>query len=461
MTSTHRASAHSDIVAIAFGTTVLMWTLGYVGRLPPAFVPSPLLLLCLLACVCGGGLVAGRLTPRGWRGGPPVGILVAALNLLILGSLLTGDRPNQIVPSALWWLPGWAIVSTGLATAGAWLGARKSPPPRERDWVHALAVVASGATLLLIVVGGVVTGYGAGLAVVDWPNSFGYNMFLYPLSRMTGNVYYEHSHRLMGSLVGLTTLVLVVQLLRSEDRRSIRFLGVAALLMVVAQGILGGLRVTGRLTLSTSAEDTSPSITLAVVHGVLGQVFLGTTVSIAVSTSPAWRRSQRSYPASSASTDQTLAILLTALLVMQLVLGAIQRHMIRGLLMHITLACVVALAAVGSGVRAWGLYHDQPILRRLGIALLAGTAGQLVLGIGAAAVTGIWKRSVAAPPIQVLITTAHQALGAVLLALAVMLALWCFRLLRQAPPVPHEEDSPAVGLREKVPAGTWGDPGRP
>ena len=72
--------------------------------------------------------------------------------------------------------------------------------------VHANVTVA--ATFLLVVAGGLVTSNEAGLAVVDWPNSFGYNMFLYPLAKMTGGIYYEHAHRLYGSLVGLTTIVL-------------------------------------------------------------------------------------------------------------------------------------------------------------------------------------------------------------------------------------------------------------
>ena len=69
-------------------------------------------------------------------------------------------------------------------------------------WPHRLAVLTTAATFLLILAGGVVTNTGTGMAVPDWPTTFGYNMFLYPLSRMTGGVYYEHAHRLFGSLVG-------------------------------------------------------------------------------------------------------------------------------------------------------------------------------------------------------------------------------------------------------------------
>src|SRR5882724_7714618 len=75
-----------------------------------------------------------------------------------------------------------------------------------RRWPHRLAVITAGATILLIFVGGLVTNTGSALAVPDWPTTFGYNMFLYPWSRMVGGVFYEHSHRLIGSLVGLLTV---------------------------------------------------------------------------------------------------------------------------------------------------------------------------------------------------------------------------------------------------------------
>jgi len=134
-----------------------------------------------------------------------------------------------------------------------------------------LTAVPTVAALLLLTAGGLVTSKEAGLAVVDWPNSFGYNMFFYPLSRMTGGIFYEHAHRLLGTLVGLSVIVLTVQLWRADDRTWVKWLSVCLLVMIVCQGILGGLRVTGHFTLSTSREAVAPSITLAVIHGVLGQ----------------------------------------------------------------------------------------------------------------------------------------------------------------------------------------------
>jgi hypothetical protein len=104
-----------------------------------------------------------------------------------------------------------------------------------------LAFVTGVATLLLILAGGLVTNTGAALAVPDWPTTFGYTMFTYPWSAMVGGIFYEHSHRLLGSLVGLLTLALAAALWPAGGR--LRALGLVAVAVVVLQGILGGLRV--------------------------------------------------------------------------------------------------------------------------------------------------------------------------------------------------------------------------
>ena len=137
-----------------------------------------------------------------------------------LGSLLGGQQANQVVPGAIVWLAGSFVVSLVLAAAGAFAGAKTKPANTAAvNWVNICAIISVVATLLLLVAGGLVTSYDAGLAVVDWPNSFGYNMFLYPLSKMAGGIYYEHAHRLFGTLVGLCTLVLAVQIWLHDKRR--------------------------------------------------------------------------------------------------------------------------------------------------------------------------------------------------------------------------------------------------
>jgi len=198
--------------------------------------------------------------------------------------------------------------------------------------------------------------------------------------------------------------------------------------LVVLQGILGGLRVTGGFTLSTSEADMAPSIALAVMHGVLGQLFLGLIVAIAVVTSRWWLRAPEAEARSNINGDRTLQFWLVATLVVQLVLGAVQRHLAQGLIIHITLAAVVVMLAVVVGARAWGLYHGTWPVQRLGQALIGLVSVQVTLGIVALAVTQ-GKAIVGSPTtVEVTIATAHQATGAALLALAVTLHLWTRRL---------------------------------
>ena len=408
----------SGVLAVGFGVTVAMWAVGYVGRLPALVLSSPLLLALLLACLVGGGVVAGRTIPAGWRGGAYAGTLAGLLNLLVLGSLLAGDRPNEIQPSALLWVPGSIAVSAllgglGAAAATRWPGAARG----DVDWPAVFVRITIAATLLLLAVGGLVTSKEVGLAVVDWPNSYGYNMFLYPLSRMTGGIYYEHAHRLFGALVGLTTLVLAVFLQRVEARAFVRRLGWLALAMVVVQGILGGLRV------------TELSLTLAVVHGVLAQLFFGTLVALGAFTTATWRSRQAPVSRPGARTDHVLGWILVGTLIVQLVLGAIQRHTDSLLMVHIGMAAVVAPLAFHLGFRTWGLNLELALLRRLGLALAFVTSLQVVLGLGAFMITrGVWEQP-AISTTQVLVTTLHQWCGAVLLACAVLLLCWNYRLI--------------------------------
>lgn len=426
-----------SLLALGFGTTVVMWAVGYICRMPPVWVPSWMLLLLLLACLLAGGYTAGRLTSGGIAGGARVGGLSSLLNILILGSLLGGEEANQLTSSALWWIPGSILAGALLGGLGGSIGATararaeaQGREPARVGWTAAFAAVAAFATFCLLVIGGIVTSKAAGLAVVDWPNSFGYSMFLYPLSRMTGGIYFEHAHRLFGSLVGLTTLVLAIHLFRVESRRWVAWFALVALVLVIVQGLLGGLRVTGHFTSAMSPEETRPNLLLAIVHGVLGQLFFGMIVALAAFSSRTWRGTHPASTLRSASADYGLTTVLVIALIVQLVLGAIQRHMATGLMIHITMAMAVLLIAVAAGARAAGMGHGQAILRRLGRILLLGVGSQIVLGILALVATGLAADSPEPPAYEVAATTAHQALGAALLGTAVLLAVWSRRLLR-------------------------------
>lgn len=422
----------SEVLAIGFGTTVAMWAVGYVGRLPLVQAPNWLLGILLPLLLVAGGWTAGRHGSAGWLGGAAAGLLASVLNLLILGSLLAGPEANAVRPSAIALVAGSLAGGALLGAIGGALGAGAGRAYAPVGWTAWFAVVGAVATLLLLLAGGLVTSYQAGLAVVDWPNSFGYNMFLYPLSRMTGGIYYEHAHRLFGSLVGLTTVVLALHLQRVEARRRVRLFALALIPVVITQGLLGGLRVTGRFTTSTSPEDVAPNLGLAVVHGILGQVFFGMMVALAVVVSRRWTRRPEAAPHSSANSDRQLSTVLAGVLFVQLVLGAVQRHLDRGLLIHITLAVVVVLVAVAAGARAVHLYADAPAVATAGRALLWLVCAQVALGTVTLFAVTDKAPGVAPLPWQALVATAHQGTGALLLGTAVVLMVWHHRLAGSA-----------------------------
>jgi cytochrome c oxidase assembly protein subunit 15 len=202
--------------------------------------------------------------------------------------------------------------------------------------LHWYAVAAAASVSLLICSGGLVTSHEAGMAVPDWPNTFGYNMFLFPVSRWMGGVFFEHTHRLIASTVGLLTVILCAALFMIEERRWVKTLGVIAVAAVVVQGILGGLRVT----------ENNP--VLGLFHGCLAQSFFALMATIALVTSRFWERLERagaSRARERSGTSQSpltshlslltsyrrWAIAITGMVFLQLVLGASMRHSHAGL----------------------------------------------------------------------------------------------------------------------------------
>lgn len=430
------------VLTFGFGTTVAMWAVGYFTHLPGVHISSGVVFTAIVGCFMAGAVMSGAMTRRSWRTGLFMGLWVALLNLMVMGSLLAGDRPNAVTPSAPVYLAGFLAGCVAIGAGGGWIGGRMRGQDRSHNWTSAFACVAATATLLLITVGGFVTSKEAGLAVVDWPNSFGYNMFLYPLSRMTGGIYYEHAHRLIGSLVGLTVLTLTIHLWVVDSRRWVKMFAIGVLLAVAIQGILGGLCVTGYFTFSQDPADTAPNIALAIVHGIFGQTILGGIVALAVVTSTAWRAGLPAQVRLSATSDRLVGVLLVLVLVLQLVVGAILRHIAHGLMLHVTLAVIALGLTLAAGLRAWLSHEDQPILSRCGKTMVALAAIQLALGLAALVATGMATSSrTDVPATEAIITTAHQAVGALLLSAAVVLMAWTFRLLRQGKTAPASHEA--------------------
>src|SRR3979411_1517806 len=118
------------------------------------------------------------------------------------------------------------------------------PSARSIIWLNRFVWLLCVATLFLICSGGMVTSKNVGLAVPDWPTTFGYNMFLFPVSKWIGGILFEHTHRHIPSTVAGLTLVIASFLWFGQDRQFLRNLGLIAVAGVIFQGILGGLRVT-------------------------------------------------------------------------------------------------------------------------------------------------------------------------------------------------------------------------
>jgi cytochrome c oxidase assembly protein subunit 15 len=193
------------------------------------------------------------------------------------------------------------------------------PPVRLGPrWLNRFAWFTAFATLLLICSGGMVTSKGVGLAVPDWPTTFGYNMFLFPVSKWIGGVLFEHTHRLIASTVGFLTIILAIWLWRTEDRPTVKTLGLLAVAGVILQGILGGLRVT-----MLKAQ-------IGIFHACLAQAFLGLIVLIAIVTTNFWRSvSNRDVDPSRRRWIQrikSIAMATTIAIYAQLALGATMRH---------------------------------------------------------------------------------------------------------------------------------------
>ena len=297
-------------------------------------------------------------------------------------------------------------------------------------WLHRLARLTAGATFLLIVIGGIVTSTDSGLAVPDWPTTFGYNMFLYPLSEMVGGILYEHSHRLMGSLVGILTVGLLVFLWARDSRPWLKWLGLIALIAVIVQGVLGGLRV------------TQINRNFAIVHACLAQAFFALLCGIAWFTSRDWWQDKPAVPIAATQKLRRLSLITTCLIYVQLIFGAVLRHTGSRLDMHLLFAFLVTLHIFLLARRILGTSDEtQRSASSMALGLLGLLAVQLMLGTGAffARLTAFGETF--ATGLTVTITTAHVAVGALMLVSSFVLTLKIYRFTDASVPV----NTPASG----------------
>ncbi len=286
-------------------------------------------------------------------------------------------------------------------------------------WPFRLTLLATILTWPLLFVGGMVTTYRVGMAVPDWPTTFGVNMFLYDFINASWGVFVEHGHRLLGAGVGLVVLGLSVYLMIADPRKWMKLLALAVLVGVISQGVLGGYRV--RLN----------STELAMVHGITGQIFFSLMVALCVLTSRRWSPGlDRPVGRPDRGQVRLLSVFLLFAVESQIVLGAWLRHFgsLGALMMHAGFSLVVL------GLGAWMVIQGQ----RLNSSAVAWPARWLGLGLVIQISLGVASWWVLRPfdgiprtvdAIEAVIRTGHQANGALLLASATVLAMQAGRFL--------------------------------
>ncbi len=267
--------------------------------------------------------------------------------------------------------------------------------------LHFYAIGVAVATFFLIIAGGLVTSTGSGLAVPDWPLSFGQ---FFP--KMEGGVFFEHGHRLIAGTVGVLTVILTVWVWQVETRRDLKILASAALGIVCLQGLLGGLTVMMKLPPEVSAA-----------HATLGQIFFSVNVCIAVLTGLQARLPLHPVVSPSAKRMQHLAVMTAVFALLQLAVGAFLRHSGAGLSLHLTGAALVTIHILLCARRVYTQFAELPELERP-VSVMSWLLGvQLLLGFFSWRVGGV------------AITTAHVGVGALILASAVVLSVQSYRRL--------------------------------
>jgi len=324
--------------------------------------------------------------------------------------------------------------------------------------LHRFAQLVAGCTVLLLLAGSLVTSTGSGLAVPDWPTTYGWNMFTFPPSKWVGGIFYEHGHRLIASGVGMLTIVLASWLWLAEPRRWMKRLGLVALISVILQGALGGLTV---LFFLPDAISTA--------HAGLAEIFFCMTVAIALFTSPGWqgRREVVDDP-----TLRRLATIASSAIYLQILVGAVMRHTEAGLAIpdfplmfgglvpdrwdpkiaihfaHRVGALVVAGCVLLVSSHVWRRHRANRSLGRPTAFLLALLAAQITLG----ALTVLSKRNV-------WINSVHLVCGALVLATSLVITLrtWRARFDLSTRAVDEALAVPVVDQRVRLGAG----PGAP
>ena len=481
-------------VVTGFGAAVSVWISWYILHLPGMAVPPAATATALLAVLgLSIAIQARSLGPRSRVVGLGSGLVAALINLLLLGSKLTEAHEGQtgrLIPSAPVIASGFVLASLIIGGLCGWIGGSLgSSRLRSPSWLGRFGLIAIAALAPLIAIGGAVTSAGAGMAVPNWPGTYGSNMFLYPIGLMADPyIFLEHTHRLFGTLVGLTTLTLMIAVLRVHggwrtlglvlpvalagvgvtlaynagrlDLTNQTLIGILTPLVLIAVGALawsvwrlhpGGIAacIFGLVCLQGmlgALRVTEISSAYGVVHGVLAQMILAGSAVLAATLTPIWQMFQRPPLQTLRGSPKAIrfAGFAFAALLIQLVMAALFRHTgsSHALWTHVGFSIVVVVAVGGLGFALGQSERYSSVgrtMRTIGSLLVVDIGFQFVLGFVAWAMlgdTGGQSRVVmydalegAAPPDlgRTVIATIHQANGAFMLSLTAAGWAWAAR----------------------------------
>jgi heme a synthase len=422
---------------------VVSWVLLLVDRALPIWL---ILAISLVSFGFLTFLFLRNLQTQHLRVGATAGVIGGAISMIYLGSLMV-VQPESLqgfVSQANQFSAGGVAMAIGVvvllgvfgAVAGKLLSGRRSYATKDIDWRSRFAWVVAASYLPLIVVGGLVTSTESGLAVPDSVTTYGAIGVLFPLSLMDEiRIYLEHSHRIFGTFAGITTIVLVVRMFGAPARMLPRFMSVLLLLAVIAQGVMGALRV--------SEESQS----LAALHGVLAQLVFALAISTGVVSCRRWESIVASNEGIDSAKSTRLMLLVAAIgLTIQLVFGSMTRHLDSGhaLMSHVGFSFIVVVLVIIAGakcIRLGKIDDGARLLRRYGVFVHGLVMLQFTLGWGALAMTRNGEEGHPTLPTstqldtaggirvaETLITSSHHVIGALLIAAIFGALMWTFRI---------------------------------
>jgi cytochrome c oxidase assembly protein subunit 15 len=291
--------------------------------------------------------------------------------------------------------------------------------------VHRFAIFVVCWTILLLIAGALVTSNEAALSVPDWPLSYG---TLTP--PMVGGIRYEHSHRVIAGVLGLLSIVLAVWVWAKDERRWLRWFSVIAVAGIAAQAVLGGEVVRQLL-----------HYWLPVIHACFAQIVFAALLSLAVFTSRWWISDQPRVEDTGSPSVHSLAIANSAIIYLQVILGAGFRHKEIPVWPHMVGALIVLGMVIWLATVLRRRFEKSTAISKTRILLHAILGTQLLLGLGA-----YWSRLTTADapqpmPLMVALTVLHTVVGAILFGVSVLIVLLCYRL------VPRRRELPAATQR--------------